>query len=211
MRQVLAVIEIPEYITHVKLSSARKTVYYNIYGKRKPPKSLLKKDKYKITKDGYLIDKDTGLKIVANYRSVGKPKFEKINGQDFYSGFGSPFTRNTMVKEIKAFFSKHVKDLPPIVQFPIQFECELHTTIDNADWDLDNLWIYTKCFQDVLVEHKIIPDDNIQFVTKPAAPEFFPIKDTKNRKLVYTIYKDPRNISIMEPISNSEIKKGKKV
>jgi hypothetical protein len=81
---------------------------------------------------------------------------------------------------------------------------ELHNITGEGNWDLDNLWIYTKCIQDLLVEEGIMPDDNIQFVSKPAAPEFFPISNEEDRKLVFKIYKDERNIKITEPVRSGK-------
>jgi hypothetical protein len=200
VRRLLQEITIPNYITHVMLSKKRKIVYYNIKGKRKPPQKYLKDKLYIIDNKGFLRYRPTGEFVVANKRTAGTPKYQKINGQDFYSGFGSPFIRNTMVTEIKRSLLPYAKRVPKIVEFPIQFEMELYTTIDEGNWDLDNLWIYSKCFQDVLVQAGIIPDDNIQFITKPAAPEFFPVKTPEERKIIFKIYKDERNIKITEPI-----------
>lgn len=192
-------ITIPEYITKVALSESRRPVYYSLHGKRKPPKKLLKSKLYTVDKQGYLRYRPTGDKVVANSKVVGTPKFQKINGQDFYSGFGSHFERIKIVAGIKNFCRPFVQHLPPVMEFPVQLEMELHTIIGEGNWDLDNLWIYTKCFQDLLVECGIIPDDNIQFISKPAAPEFYPIPTEDKRKLVFKIYKDERDITISEP------------
>ena len=62
----------------------------------------------------------------------------------------------------------------------------------KADWDLDNKWIYLKVFQDLLVQEKIIVDDNIKYVSKAASMEFFPVKTEEERKLVFTITSDSR-------------------
>ena len=200
MRKLIQEIVIPEYLTHVLLSKKRKTIYYSIHGKRKPPKKYLNNPSFTIDNKGYLRNRVTGDYVVANFRAAGTPKYQKINGQDFYSGFGSPHVRNKIVGEIKKFFKPFLRGIPKITEFPIQFEMELHTTIDEGNWDLDNLWVYTKCFQDVLVSMKIIPDDNIQFITKSGAPEFFPVKTPQERKIVYKIYKDERNLRISEPV-----------
>lgn len=200
MRKLLLEVVIPQYITRVKLSEKRKTVYYSLHGKRKPPQKYLTDPNYTIDKKGFLRYRPTGDKVVANKRTVGTPKFQKINGQDFYSGFGSYRVRMAIVAGIKNYFRPFMKQLPQLTEFPIQMEMELHTTIEEGNWDLDNLWIYTKCFQDLLTEMGIIPDDNIQFITKPAAPELFPIKYENDRKLVFKIYKDERNIQITEPV-----------
>jgi hypothetical protein len=200
MKKLLLEITIPEYITRVALSESRRAVYYSTKGKRKPPKSLLKNPQYVVDKKGFLRNRVTGDKVVANKKVVGTPKFQKINGQDFYSGFGSHHIRMKIVAGIKNFMRPFIRQIPPIAEYPVQFEMDLYNVIGEGNWDLDNLWIYTKCFQDLLVEEGIMPDDNIQFVTKPAAPEFFPIADESERKLVFRIYKDERNVRITEPV-----------
>lgn len=204
MRRLLLEITIPEYITKVALSESRRPVYYSIKGKRKPPNKYKKNPMYMIDKQGYLRYRPTGDKVLANKKVAGTPKFQKINGQDFYSGFGSYQLRIKIVAGIKNSFRRFVKMLPTITEFPVQFEMELHNIPGEANWDLDNLWIYTKCFQDLLVEEGVIPDDNIQFVTKPAAPEFYPIKDENERKLVFKIYKDERDLKITEPVRSKK-------
>lgn len=201
MRKLLLEITIPEYITKVKLSEKRQAKYYNVKGKKKIPDKYLKdKKRYLIDGGGFIRDKFTGNKVIANSRSVGTPKYSKINGQAFYSGFGSFAVRMAIVAGIKNFFKPFLRGIPPITEYPVQFEMELHAPIEEGNWDLDNLWIYTKCFQDMLTDMKILVDDNIQFVTKPAAPEFFPVKTMEERKIVFKIYKDDRNIQITEPV-----------
>ena len=205
VRKLLLEITIPEYITRVALSKSRRPVYYSTKGKRKPPKTLLKNPLYVVDKQGFLRYRPTGDKVVANKKVVGTPKYQKINGQDFYSGFGSQFERIAIVSGIKNFCRPFITKLPILTEFPVQFEMELHTVIGQANWDLDNLWIYTKCIQDLLVETGKMPDDNIQFVTKPAAPEFFPTKTEEERKLVFKIYKDEREgLKITEPITKKK-------
>jgi hypothetical protein len=199
MRRLLLEIVIPQYITKVALSESRRPVYYSTTGKRKPPKKLLKDKLYTVDKKGYLRYRPTGDKKV-----VGTPKYQKINGQDFYSGFGSHHLRMKIVAGIKNFCRPFIKSLPKITEYPVQFEMELHNITGEGNWDLDNLWIYTKCIQDLLVEEGIMPDDNIQFVSKPAAPEFFPISNEEDRKLVFKIYKDERNIKITEPVRSGK-------
>ena len=71
---------------------------------------------------------------------------------------------------------------------------EIHTFPHYMNWDLDNLWIYNKCFQDALKEVGVIPDDNIRYITSSAAPRFIPISREEDRKMVFIITPetDPR-------------------
>ncbi len=190
------VITVPKYIKYAKLSDKRRAKYY-LKGKKKPKKYA----DYKYNKDGILID-SLGNPVIANSKSVGTPRFKKINGQLFYQGPDSPFLRQKIVSQIKESFKKYVKGTPPIKALPVQIDMEMHDVVGSKNWDLDNTWIYFKCFQDVLVDQGVLPDDNILFVTKAAAPEFFPVQEEEDRKLVFTITTDTREI-----IQTSEVYK----
>jgi hypothetical protein len=191
MRKLIGQIVVQGLITHVKTSNKRRPVYYNVH-KHTIPK-MYQNINYWIDKEGFVKDKLTKNKVLKNKRAVGTPKFQKINGQDFYSGFSTPHIRNLIVKEIKNFFKTSVKHKKiDLTMFPIQLEMELHKPFEDGDWDLDNLWIYNKCFQDVLQDLKIIPDDNVQYITKPGSPEYFPVDTWEEAKIVYNIYQDLR-------------------
>lgn len=84
----------------------------------------------------------------------------------------------------------------------------------EINWDIDNRFLfYGKVFPDVLqgtpmiqedretkikkrvfTSKRIIPDDGRKYITQPPTPLFVPIKDTKDRKLVFKIYHDDRDI-----------------
>jgi hypothetical protein len=70
----------------------------------------------------------------------------------------------------------------------------MHDVIGVGNWDLDNLWIYNKCMQDVLVDTGVLAEDNVMYVTAAAAPEFYPVDNEDDRKLVFKIYKDERDV-----------------
>jgi hypothetical protein len=188
-------IELPEYILRVKISEKRRTKYYTT--KSKIPK---KYSKYKFDRKGILVD-PLGNKIISNPRAQGTPSWTKISGQAFYSGFGHSSLRAKIVKEMKIYFIKALKEFKPIDinQFPIQIHWDLYQTIGAANWDLDNLWIYNKCFQDALVEAGIIPEDNITYITKSAAPEFYPVESEDDRKMVFKITKEEREEILKHP------------
>ena len=57
----------------------------------------------------------------------------------------------------------------------------------KPNWDIGNLaLIWLKCLDDVLIKKGILPDDTVEFLHKTSY-EFTPIKDFKDRKLVYTL------------------------
>lgn len=186
---VLKTIEVPLFIKDVKLSNKRRAKYYKKGAKTKVPKKYAH---LKYSKKGILVHPD-GAPVVANPRSVGTPRYKKINGQEIYSGMAH-HTRSKIVKAIKDCFKQVLKKHQALDKFPIQVEMEMHDVVGNANWDLDNLWIYNKCFQDALVDAGILPDDNVLYITKPATPEFVPIEDPQNRKFVFRLIHDQREI-----------------
>lgn len=200
MKSPIRSIEIPQYIKYVQLSKKRRAKYYLRTSKKKLPKKYAD---LKFNKKGILVHKD-GTPVIANPRSMGTPRLKKINGQEIYSGM--PYhMRSKIVRAIKDSFSEILKKVEPVTEFPVQLTMELHDEIGNGDWDLDNLWIYNKCFQDALVENGVLPSDSIKYITKPATPEFFPVKDQSERKLVWRIYEDDRDSITEDPYYTPKI------
>lgn len=188
MNYLLTSITIPKYIKHVVLSKKRRPKYYT--KKSKIPK---KYQGLPFNNKGILVDK-LGNPVIANPRVVGTPRLKKINGQDFYKGADSPHIRSKVVNDIKSFLKPFVKDIEPVTSYPVQIKMQLHDIVGPGNWDLDNLWIYNKCMQDVLVDEGILAEDNVMYITAAAAPEFFPVEDEEDRKLVFNIYKDTRDV-----------------
>jgi hypothetical protein len=194
--KLLISITVPEYIKHIVLSKKRRAKYYT--KKSKIPK------KYKglpFNKKGILVDK-LGNPVIANPRVVGTPRLKKVNGQDFYKGTDSPHIRSKVVNELKSFLKTFVQGIDPVTSYPVQIRLEMHDVIGVGNWDLDNLWIYNKCMQDVLVDQGILAEDNVMYVTAAAAPEFYPVNDEKDRKLVFKIYEDDRDVIKNNPQYN---------
>lgn len=202
MRELILEIEIPHFITKVMLSKQRRATYYKKKDKNIPKKHLGKK----FNKQGFMID-TFGNRIIKNSRSVGTPRYKKINGQEFYKGADSHHIRAKVVNELKKFYSETLKNVKPITQFPIQIEWEHHELIGVGNWDLDNLWIYNKCFQDALIDNNVIPEDNVMFITKAAAPEIFPVETEEERKIIFKVYLDKRDVilnnSVYQNMHNS--------
>ena len=177
---------IPEYITHVELSKSRKAKYYK-RGQATPKKY----EKYK-TYDlkGRLLD-EKGEPIIANPRVAGTPRLMKINGQQLYSGNMNPLVRSKVVNKIKEFFAEHI---PTGIQVPVptRLEADLYAPLAAKNWDLDNQWIYHKCFIDALVAASVLPDDNIMFVTQAPGLCYYPVAEPEERKLVYRLVEEDR-------------------
>ena len=186
---LMITIEIPNYLTHVQLTKGRRPKYYT-KGTHIPKKY----QKYKsFDSKGRLLD-DNKKPLIANPASVNKPRIKKINGQELYSGNMPPHLRSKVVACIKESFVPYLKKVKPVQDFPIRLEAELHTVPGTWGWDLDNQWIYHKCFQDALVAQGIIPDDNIYFITQAPSFSYCPVERLEDRKLVYRITTDDRPI-----------------
>lgn len=188
MSNLINSITVPKYIKHVVLSKKRRAKYYT--KKSKIPK---KYQGLPFNNKGILVDK-LGNPVIANPRVVGTPRLKKVNGQDFYKGTDSPHIRSKVVNEIKSFLKPFVKGIDPITTYPVQIKLEMHDVIGVGNWDLDNLWIYNKCMQDVLVDTGVLAEDNVMYVTAAAAPEFYPVDNEDDRKLVFKIYQDERDV-----------------
>lgn len=182
---------IPQYITHVQLSKARKAKYYkkgSATAKKRPAK--YKHKLYTWNKQGWLVS-PSGERVIANSKSVGTPRLLKINGQQLYSGNMNAMVRSKVVNEIKDFMSGYVKDIEPM-KVPIRVESDLYAPLAAKNWDLDNQWIYHKCFLDALVNAGVIPDDNVMFVTQAPAFRFFPVEHKEDRAIVYRLIEEDR-------------------
>jgi hypothetical protein len=183
MREALK-IEIPSYITHVQLSKHRRRKYYTIKSKNIPKK--YKTDKYHFNKKGILVEKLTGEPVIANPRVAGTPRLKKINGQEIYTGNISPIIRSKIVREMKNFY----RDYFPLnhkIRDICKIRLDIYNAVGDGNQDLDNMsWIIVKVIQDVLVETKILPEDNITVINGYEV-EFHPVASEDDRKLVVTL------------------------
>ncbi len=180
---------IPQYLTHVQLTKGRRPKYYTKGGKI--PKKYQQLKEFDVKGRLLGVDKKP---LIANSASVNKPRIKKINGQELYSGNMPPHLRSKIVGVMKDHFIEHLKHCKPVLEFPIAITAELHTVPGILNWDLDNQWIYHKCFQDALVSAQIIPDDNIFYITQAPAFSYTPVERLEDRQLIYRISKDDRQI-----------------
>ena len=153
---------------------------------------MYKNDRYGFIK-GKLCELDTKIPVIKNSRSAGTPRLKKINGQDFYSGNVMPQVRAKIVSEMKRFFAEHFEGIPPIDEndYPIEMELEIHYTIKNDLFDIDNLgWVYTKVIQDVLKDAGIIPEDDIRYIRKSGGCQFVEVETEDDRKILIKIKKN---------------------
>lgn len=198
-------VEIPKYLRQVKLSNSRLKKYYQLGKKAPVAKKYKDRSKYeyqKVLGKMYLVEIATGERVIANPRAAGTPNYMTINGQKLYNGEMHTHTRNKVLKALKDSFAPYIEAIPVIEEFPIIIEMEIHDVIreasSNSLWDLDNrAWPYVKAFQDGLTGNcdksgrprnkKVIPDDNVLFITQPPVPKFIPVEHEDDRKLVFRI------------------------
>ena len=217
--QLIREVEIPLYIRHVKLSDSRKPEYYELGKKVKVPKKYLDKSKYDYKPWTYakgvkmqLTDLGTKRRVIKNSKSLDKPRWKVINGQDIYDQTIVKESRNKILQAIKEFFVPFVEEqMEPldISDLPIRIECEVFHPYESEGnkmpWDMDNhFWLYQKAFQDVLQGNRdkqknprctvMIPEDNTLCISKPPSPLHIPVDTVEERKIIFRILKedDPR-------------------
>jgi Holliday junction resolvase RusA-like endonuclease len=141
--------------THIELSKARRATYYK-KGQKIPKRYIANQ----FDKQDRLVD-NTGLPIIKNKKTKGKPRLHRITFQDFWSGNIHQFTRTKIKEQLTNYFIMQLEESISI-EFPIIIEFNHYT---NNKSDIDNgSFIYIKSFFDSLVKAKFIPDDNKQYI-----------------------------------------------
>ena len=183
-------IEVPQFITHVKLSNKRRAKYF-MKGSEVPKRYM----NYRYNKKNQLVD-PFNEPVVKNIRSVGTPNFKKINGQEFYKGVGNPIIRAKMIKEMKTFFRKFIKTASPLGlnDYPVKVSIDLYLPLGKMDFDIDNLsWVYIKAISDVLVDCGIVFNDTVEYIINTGECRYFPVDEIEQRKMIINIYKNWAN------------------
>ena len=192
------IVTIPEYIQKVKVADKRRPTYYTerdrIPMKYRGEGFEFRDKKYKNGKQKLLFNTSKKEFVIKNAKVAGKPRYVQIRGNLLYAGMNEHL-RMRMIMAIKDDFRRYIQSMIKIEQFPIQINAELHTKPEQCNWDIDNLWVYVKVFQDLLIEYQIIPDDSVRYITKPPSFEYFPVSELKDRKMIFRIISDTRNIT----------------
>lgn len=201
------IIDFPQFPEEIKLSEERRAKLFK-KGDDLPKKYLALNELSKLANGYSWRKKNTGFCLYddrqkqfvpKNSRAVGTPRYVSIAGNDIMRMF--EHTRNKIVNTLKDYFLSKIgmshgvgedgRNLyGPVYQipvFPVNISLEVHTFPHYMNWDLDNLWIYNKCFQDAMKECGMIPDDNIQYITAAAAPKFVPVSQEEDRLMRFTI------------------------
>jgi len=184
---------IPNYLRRVKLSEARRAKYI-LFGSSAADK--YKGDRYRWKKRGKnlcLYDSEEGQFVIKNAKAAGTPSYQTIAGNEIYARMHER-KRMMIVHALKDNFKEHIRNQIssiPDDMFPLSIDMEIHVPFGYADWDLDNLWIYHKCFQDSLRDLKLIPDDNILYVRDAGRTKFIPVMEHITPTMIFNINKAP--------------------
>jgi len=152
--------------------------------------------------------------VLCNPKIANTPKLYLIKGQDFYNSKIREFQRGVIMDEIKKCYTPFVESMPVISDYPVKIECEIHDTIKNyydgdrhglgLPWDIDNYaYPYMKAFPDLLQKLGKLRNDDRLHVTQPPTPIFCPIEKHEDRKLVFIISKDERDVIVNNKIYQS--------
>lgn len=185
------------------VAKARRIKYYKKGGKI--PKKYANN---KFDNKGRMIDSN-GDHVVANPRTIGTARYLTINGQQLYNARMSPHMRSKIVNAVKESYMPYVKNVKQIKKLPVTISLDFYDTTRQANWDLDNQWLYGKCFQDLIVKLGILPDDDIKYITQASAPRFFPVDTEEERKLIFHITTETRVEILKHKFYDTFYRKGK--
>ena len=162
-------VRIPNYITEVKVSNSRRAKNFK-EGNKVPDKYLT--SRY-VWKNSRLFDTETKLYVVKNPIAVGTPRYQSIAGNEIYARMHER-VRMVIVKAIKEDYAPHMPDKLDL-KYPIALSMNIFTHPKYLNWDVDNLWIYIKCFQDLLKDRGLIIDDDIRYIKSSGQINFHPL------------------------------------
>lgn len=153
-------IELKNYPTQILVSKKRRPKYYKFGDKI--PKKYSEYGYITINGQSYLVDGE-GNKVLKNVRTVGKEKWEQINGQTMYNQKGGWILR----KKIVTLLHDYMIPFIPEQKFDVPVAIEFQYFGVNEKKDLDNLdRFYSKVFLDCLVEKQVIKDDSLEYVRR---------------------------------------------
>lgn len=191
---------IPQWQSKILISNEIRAKYWEFKDFSKLPKKHLENinPNYffkKIGKKTFVIDKE-GNKLLKNTKSVGKPKYWVLNGQDLYNAVLDWRRRSKMAEYYHNYFSNYIKDQLTPINFDelyslgfigVSISCDIYEIKKGQLIDVSNLWLLEKFFEDSLVNCKIIPDDNPNYVLESGKKRYYWVDNPQERKLVFNI------------------------
>jgi hypothetical protein len=188
----MLVIRFKNYPTRIQMTESRRAKYYHNLSDL--PSNWNRKNFYK--KGSYIYRRKDHERVIKNRSVVGKPRYETLSGNKFWSGYGHPSTRARIARELKALLRETMTtegNLSP-EDYPLKVSWSISKPITNEtqEFDASNLWFYYKMIEDLLVDEGILPDDNFRFISWPSGPMLRSCENEEDREIVVTLEPDPR-------------------
>jgi hypothetical protein len=196
-KNVIYEIVIPKYPSKIQLSNKQRTKYYEKNNLKKPiPKKYLNA-RYEYIKHGvkwFLTDIVTGERVIANPIVAGKPKMWNVNFQAIWAGVIKHQARALVTEKLKEIFSKYIKNIEPIKNYPVKFEIfifDIDMPVDISNKGV----IYTKIIEDLLTKYKVIIDDKAEFINDTGRCKWIKVNSEEDIKMVVRISKSDNEMN----------------
>lgn len=195
-RELLRVIEIPNYPSRVLIAKSRRPVFYvnmdsSVKGKTDIPKSFLKNtEKYSFDSRGVLFNNVTGEPQIANPYTAGKPRYWVVNFQDIYNQSITQHARNMRIDKLKNILKPYIIGVEALSEqdYPLEICINLYDVEMPVDISNKGV-IYIKVIEDLLKKEGKIIDDKIDFVNSSGGCKFVKVEDESEIKMEVKIYK----------------------
>lgn len=185
-KQLLHTIEIVPYPDKVLLSKVRRPVYYNI---KNATKTQLDKvgAKFYFNEKQLLINGDTLQPIVKNKRTVGKPRYWKVNFQQIWNQAITKQARANIIHKLEDLVRPSISKCPVINVFPLAVELIIYDT--GIRQDVHNRGVvYHKVFADLLQQLGKIPNDTSEYINEAGRTVFIKVENESEVRMFYNIY-----------------------
>lgn len=188
---------VPDYPDSIQMSKSRRELYYTKKGKRRIPKRYSNREKYDFDAKGRIMDKKTGLPILANPRTAGTERRWIVNLQEIWNGRTTGPARAAKVNKLKDIFRPYIQSLRKIKtsEYPVGMEIHLYNTEFKVDASNKGV-IYTKILEDLLTEYKIIEDDGPEYINDTGRIVLHKVQRKTEVRMVVDIFNesDARNV-----------------
>jgi Holliday junction resolvase RusA-like endonuclease len=174
----------PDYPTKLPMTKGRRKKYFSEDDKL--PKKYQTEDY--IFKKERLYNAQTKEFVIKNEKFVDRPRFQHLS----YNKISTRLKIPVLIK-LKEWMT-------PFMPKSIDFDGPYRVRAVVYDWpvpmnkDLDNMHIYYKAFLDLLKQRGMIKDDSKRYITEAGGFVFRPINNSDDRKLVFEIVKDEREV-----------------
>lgn len=186
-------VTINSYPTRVLISKSRRTKYFKEGDKKIPEKYKNRRYEFIPQKQGsklvkLLTDMVSLEPIVKNPKAAGTERYQVINGNEMFARSHEQI-RNKVVNHLKDVFAANIAAAGEVTfEKPVKISMIMRTQFGQATWDVDNMWIYHKCFMDALTDAGVIKNDNVIHVRRAGGTEFIPIREEETPSMEFNIF-----------------------